>query len=91
MGASAQPSEILRAFEADVARIIRQIKAQKIPAVFLENIADRRLLDQIARKTGAKVGGARYSDALSEPGGLAGTYLDMFRHNVQTLVAALSS
>jgi zinc/manganese transport system substrate-binding protein len=75
----------------DVAKIIRQIKAKKIPAVFLENISDRRLLDQIARETGAKIGGTLYSDALSDAAGPAPTYLDMFRHNVQTLTTALSS
>jgi zinc/manganese transport system substrate-binding protein len=75
----------------DVARIIRQIKAAKIPAVFIENITDRRLLDQIARETGAKIGGALYSDALSASGGPAPTYLDMFRHNVGAITAALSS
>jgi zinc/manganese transport system substrate-binding protein len=75
----------------DVAKIIRQIKADKIPAVFIENITDHRLLDQIARDTGAKIGGALYSDALSQPGGPAPTYLDMFRHNIEVLTAALSS
>jgi zinc/manganese transport system substrate-binding protein len=75
----------------DVAKIIRQIKTEKIPAVFLENITDRRLLDQIAKETGAKIGGTLYSDALSEPDGPAPTYLDMFRHNIETLTAALSS
>ena len=75
----------------DVAKIIRQIKAEKIPAVFLENITDHRLLDQIARETGAKIGGTLYSDALSGPDGPAPTYLDMFRHNIGTLAAALSS
>jgi len=75
----------------DVAKIIRQIKAQKIPAVFMENIADRKLLDQIVRETGAKIGGTLYSDALSDQAGPAPTYLDMFRHNIQTLTAALSS
>ena len=75
----------------DVAKIIRQIKAEKIPAVFIENITDHRLLDQIARETGAKIGGTLYSDALSGPDGPASTYLDMFRHNVGTLTGALSS
>jgi zinc/manganese transport system substrate-binding protein len=75
---------------ADVVRIIRQIKAEKIPAVFLENISDPRLLDQIARETGARIGGTLYSDALSEPAGPAGTYLDMFRHNIATVAAALA-
>jgi zinc/manganese transport system substrate-binding protein len=75
----------------DVAKIIRQIKAEKVPAVFMENITDHRLLDQIARETGAKIGGELYTDALSPPDGPAPTYLDMFRHNVGTLTAALSS
>jgi zinc/manganese transport system substrate-binding protein len=74
----------------DVARIIRQIKAQKIPAVILENVSDPRLLDQIAKETGARIGGELYSDALSEPSGPAATYLDMFRHNIKMLVPALS-
>jgi zinc/manganese transport system substrate-binding protein len=75
----------------DVAKIIRQIKTERIPAVFLENVTDHRLLDQIARETGAKLGGTLYSDALSDANGPAATYLDMFRHNIRTLAAALSS
>jgi len=75
----------------DVAKIIRQIRAEHIPAVFVENVTDRRLLDQIARETGAKIGGVLYSDALSPPDGPAPTYLDMFRHNIGALTAALAS
>jgi zinc/manganese transport system substrate-binding protein len=75
----------------DVAKIIRQIRQEKIPAVFMENITDHRLLDQIASETGAKIGGELYTDALSPPDGPAPTYLDMFRHNIGTLTAALSS
>jgi zinc/manganese transport system substrate-binding protein len=75
----------------DVAKIIRQIKAEKVPAVFIENVTDHRLLDQIARETGAKIGGTLFSDALSDAKGPAATYLDMFRHNIATLTAALSS
>jgi zinc/manganese transport system substrate-binding protein len=75
----------------DVAKIIRQIRQEKIPAVFMENITDHRLLDQIASETGAKIGGELYTDALSPPDGPASTYLDMFRHNIGTLTAALSS
>ncbi len=74
----------------DVARIVRQIRENHIPAVFMENITDHRLLDQIARETGARIGGALYSDALSPPDGPAGTYLAMFRHNVAVLMAALA-
>ena len=75
----------------NVAKIIRQIRREKIRAVFLENVTDHRLLDQIARETGAKIGGTLYSDALSGLDGSAPTYLGMFRHNIGTLAAALSS
>ena len=75
----------------DVAKIIRQIKAEKIPAVFLENVTDSRLLDQIAKETGAKIGGTLFSDALSPLDGPAATYLDMFRNNIDTMSEALSS
>lgn len=75
----------------DVASIIRQIKAEKIPAVFLENVTDHRLLDQIARETGAKIGGTLYSDALTDDKGDATTYIDLIRHNLKQLAAALES
>jgi zinc/manganese transport system substrate-binding protein len=75
----------------DVAKIIRQIKAQKIPAVFLENVTDPRLVRSIAAESGATVGGTLYSDALSPPNGPASTYVDMMRNNVRELAAALAN
>ncbi|MFG1375355.1 metal ABC transporter substrate-binding protein [Xanthobacter autotrophicus] len=75
----------------DVARIIRQIKAQKIPAVFMENVTDPRLMQRIAKETNAKIGGTLYSDALSDDKGPASTYIDMMRSNVRELSAALAS
>jgi zinc/manganese transport system substrate-binding protein len=74
----------------DLAKIIAQIKMQKIPAVFMENITDPRLTKEIARETGATIGGTLYSDALSEPSGPAGTYIDMMRHNVSEFSKALT-
>jgi zinc/manganese transport system substrate-binding protein len=75
----------------DVGRIIQQIRRERIPAVFLETITDPRLAERIAKESGAKVGGRLYSDALSAPDGPAGTYIDMMRHNIRALGAALSS
>jgi len=74
---------------ADVARIIRQVKARKVPAVFLENVSDRRLADRIAAESGARIGARLYSDALSPPGGPAATYLAMMRQNLAAFRAAL--
>jgi zinc/manganese transport system substrate-binding protein len=73
----------------DVARIITQIKRQKIPAVFLENVTDPRLMQRIASESGAKVGGRLYSDALTDEKGEAPTYIDMMRYNLRQLVPAL--
>ena len=75
----------------DVAAIISQIKKQKVPAVFLENVTDPRQMQQIAQETGAKVGGMLYSDALTEPKGEAPTYIDLIRHNLRQLASALMS
>jgi zinc/manganese transport system substrate-binding protein len=75
----------------DVAALIKQIKAQKIAAIFLENITDSRLMEQIAKETGAKVGGILYSDALTEASGDAPTYIDLIRHNLKQLAGALLS
>ena len=76
---------------SDVAGIIRQIREDAIPAIFVENIKDRRLVDQIAAETHAVVGGELYTDALSAKDGPAPTYVDMIRHNIGTLTEALTS
>ena len=75
----------------DVARIIQQIRRTKIKAVFVENVSDARLMERIAQETEARIGERVYSDALSEPNGPAGTYIDMMRHNIKAFSAALSS
>src|SRR5205085_11699608 len=74
-----------------VAKLIDQIRREKIPAVFMENVADPRVIQRVAEETGAKIGGALYSDALSPPGGPAGTYIAMMRSNVRALTRALMS
>lgn len=75
----------------DVGRIIRQVKAQKVPAVFLENISNPRLAEQIARESGARIGGRLYSDALSGSDGPAGTYIAMMKHNISQIEKALAA
>lgn len=73
----------------DVAKIIDQIRKEKIPAVFVENISDPRLMEQIARETKAKIGGTLYSDALSKADGPAATYIDMMRNNLRQIKGAI--
>jgi zinc/manganese transport system substrate-binding protein len=57
--------------------------------VFLENVSDPRLVRQIASETGAKIGGTLYSDALTDEKGDAASYVEMIRHNLKPLAAAL--
>jgi len=73
----------------DVARIIRQVKSEKIPAVFLENVSDPRLAERIAAESGARIGGKLYSDALSKENAPAGTYIAMMKANIRELTKAL--
>jgi zinc/manganese transport system substrate-binding protein len=74
---------------AAVASLIQQIRQENVTALFLENMTDTRLIKQIADETGVKAGGVLYADALSEPDQDAGTYLDMFEHNVSLLIPAM--
>jgi zinc/manganese transport system substrate-binding protein len=75
----------------DIAGIITQIRTAKIPAVFLENISDPRLMRRISTETGARIGGTLYSDSLTGEKGDAPTYIDMVRHNIKALTSALSN
>jgi zinc/manganese transport system substrate-binding protein len=75
----------------DIATLIQQIKAEKIPAVFLENLGDDRLIRRIAAETGAKAGGTLYSDSLTDEKGPAPTYIALVRHNIKALTSALGN
>ena len=73
----------------DVARLIRIAKEKKARAIFVENMTNPKIAEQIARESGAKVGGTLFSDALSDEKGPAPTYIAMIRHNAKMLVEAL--
>ncbi len=74
---------------AEVAGLIRQLRAEGVRAIFVENIRDARLVKQIAEEANARVGGTLYSDALAAEGP-ASTYLGMYRQNVERLLQALA-
>ena len=76
---------------AQVANVIKQIKAEHVHTYFFENSNDPRLVKQIAEATGAQPGGELYVEALSPPDGPAPTYADMFKYNVDKLVAGMKA
>src|SRR3546814_9671740 len=61
---------------AHVGQLIKQMRAEHIKALFIENMTDPRLVQQLAREAHAVVGGTLYSDSLSKAGGPADTYVD---------------
>ncbi|MEP7454379.1 zinc ABC transporter substrate-binding protein AztC [Phyllobacterium sp. SB3] len=74
---------------ADIVALIKQIKEDKASAIFVENITNPRLIEQIASETKLKVGGTLFSDALSKPEDGAGTYIDLMNHNIDTFKKAI--
>lgn len=72
-----------------VGKLIRQIKAEKIKAVFIENMSNSKLITQLATDTGVKLGEALYADALSSADKPGSTYLKMMRHNISQLAAGM--
>ncbi len=73
-----------------LAKLIDQLKREKVAGLFVENITSPALVEQISKETGLKIGGRLFSDALSVKGGPATSYLTMFEHNLGVIVKALS-
>jgi zinc/manganese transport system substrate-binding protein len=73
----------------DLARLMDQVRREHVRALFVETITDPRMMKMISDETGAELGGALYSDALSRDGGPAPHYVDMFRNNVPKLVEGM--
>ena len=72
-----------------VAMLIRQIKRDKIRAVFVENMSNPALLAQITQDTGVTLGPKLYVDALSGPTEPGSNYLKLMRHNITQLAAGM--
>ncbi len=70
---------------ADLARLTDQIQRERVKALFLDSITDPRAMERISKETGAVIGGTIYGDALSKADGIAGTYIEMIRHDVSTM------
>ena len=75
----------------DVAALIDQVRDGGVAGIFVENISDSRLIEQIASETSLVVGGTLFSGALSEAGGPAPTYLSMIAHNADKILTALQA
>lgn len=75
----------------EFAALITHLKNKGAAALFVENISSPALINQISEETGIAIGGRLFSDALSERGGPATSYMAMFQHNLDVLIKALSA
>ena len=73
-----------------MARVINQVKENKIPAVFCESTVSNESQLVVADETGAKFGGNLYVDSLSQEDGPASTYLNMLNHNLNLIKDGLN-
>ena len=68
--------------------LIEQIKSSGAPAIFLGEVENPDLANQIADETDVKVVDTLYLESLTD-GSPAATYMDMMKHNVTQIVSAL--
>ncbi len=72
----------------EIAATIDAIRATGAPAIFLDEVENADLADQIALETGVKLVDDLHLESLT-PGPPAGTYVDMMKHNVSQIVEGL--
>lgn len=73
-----------------IAAVIEFVQDNDVPAVFCESTVSDRAMRQVVEATDAEFGGVLYVDSLSEAGGPVPTYLDLVRHDVDTITAGLT-
>ncbi|MBN0040698.1 metal ABC transporter substrate-binding protein [Cellulosimicrobium cellulans] len=69
---------------------IEFVEEHDVPAVFCESTVSDKAMRQVAHESGAAFGGTLYVDSLSEAGGPVPTYLDLLRHDAETIAAGLA-
>lgn len=70
-------------------KTVESIKSRGVKAIFVETSVNRKLIEQIAKEAGVRIGGELYSDSMGEPGSAGETYIGMMRENVLTIVGGL--
>lgn len=73
----------------DVRELVEALRAQNVPAVFIESSVNPKLLEQAAAEAGVRIGGSLYSDSLGLPGSGAHTYSSMMLANARILANGL--
>ena len=80
---------------ADVQELATFIAERRVPAIFVESSVSSRSLEAVKAAVKSKgfdvqIGGELFSDAMGNEGTPEGTYIGMVRHNIDTIVTALT-
>jgi len=75
---------------SDIIRLNKVIRESKVPAVFVESTVNPKLLKQLATDNDIRIGGQLYADSIGDKKSPASSYIDMLKHNTDTIVAALT-
>jgi zinc/manganese transport system substrate-binding protein len=70
--------------------LITDIKASGVPAIFVENMSNPKVMQQIAQEAGVAIAPPLYTDAMGDATSEGATYIEMMRYNVRTIVTALT-
>jgi ABC-type Zn uptake system ZnuABC Zn-binding protein ZnuA len=84
LSSQAQPSA------RDVTRLVRQIRRERVRAIFPERSLNPKLEAAVSRESGARVGGGLWTDALGPPGSSGATYARSIASNTETLARDLT-
>jgi ABC-type Zn uptake system ZnuABC Zn-binding protein ZnuA len=85
-----QPSDFGEPTPQEVARIIDQIRAEKVPAIFASEVFPSKVVDQIAKEARVQiVETLRDDDLPGEPGSSENTYVGMMLSNMRAMITAL--
>lgn len=74
---------------SDIIRLGNVIKNQKVPALFVESTINPKLLEQLAKDHKISIGGELFADSLGDEKSPADTYINMLRHNADTILEGL--
>jgi ABC-type Mn2+/Zn2+ transport system ATPase subunit len=74
----------------DINHLIQVIRQNHVPAMFVEVALNPKILQQLARDLGVRIGGSLYTDSFGPPGSGADSYVKMMQFNASVLLSALS-
>ncbi|MEM0994454.1 MAG: zinc ABC transporter substrate-binding protein [Bacteroidota bacterium] len=74
---------------SDIMRLNKVIQSTQVPAVFIESTINPKLLEQIAKDNGVRIGGKLFADSIGDEASEAPSYYDMLKYNTDVIVEAL--